>query len=171
MEAAAWLEIDDRGELVGGELVEEEMGSERHEAAIVWLILLLGTWARAHGARLFGQDWKVKLADDVGRKPDLSLFLRPQESLTRPDLVVEVVSPTRKDRARDYDAKRLEYAAAGIRWYLIVDPVATSVVAFELDGAAYKPLWVAVSGQHRVPGCDGLVMDLDDLWTDVETLP
>jgi Uma2 family endonuclease len=39
-----------------------------------------------------------------------------------PRLVVEVVSPGKKDRDRDYIAKRQQYAERGIPEYWLIDP-------------------------------------------------
>lgn len=55
--------------------------------------------------------------------------------LPRPDLVVEIVSPGKENRDRDYRYKRTEYAACRIPEYWIIDPERGSVSVLEwVDG-------------------------------------
>jgi hypothetical protein len=35
----------------------------------------------------------------------------------------------------------------------------------------YVVALAAADGSHGIPGCDGLVLDLDALWADAEALP
>ena len=55
-----------------------------------------------------------------------------------PDLVVEIVSPD--SVARDYREKYLDYQAAGVREYWIVDPLSQTLEASRLEDAAYRPI-------------------------------
>ncbi len=57
-----------------------------------------------------------------------------------PDLIVEIVSP--ESQSRDWRQKYLEYQAAGVREYWIVDPLGHDVEAHALDGQtkAYRPI-------------------------------
>lgn len=58
------------------------------------------------------------------------------EDLPRPDLVVEVVSPGKENRDRDYRYKRMEYAVCRIPEYWIVDPEEQKVSVLQwMDGA------------------------------------
>ena len=63
---------------------------------------------------------------DFDRHPDLAVIFvgkAPDDRGRRmPDLVVEVVSPGREARHRDYVSKRADYLAFGILEYWIVDP-------------------------------------------------
>jgi Uma2 family endonuclease len=49
-----------------------------------------------------------------------------------PQLVVEVVSPGRIGRERDYISKRAQYAARGIPEYWIVDPQEQMIAVLQL---------------------------------------
>ena len=63
---------------------------------------------------------------DTDRHPDLAIIFQgkaPDAGGRRmPDLVVEVVSPGKKARHRDYVSKRADYLTFGILEYWIVDP-------------------------------------------------
>lgn len=55
-----------------------------------------------------------------------------------PVLVVEVVSPGKVNRDRDYRYKRSEYAARGIEHYLIVDPQEQKFIHLQLQDGLYE---------------------------------
>jgi Uma2 family endonuclease len=57
-----------------------------------------------------------------------------------PLLVVEVVSPGKKNRDRDYRYKRSEYAARGIAYYWIIDPQDKKFICLELDDGLYEEI-------------------------------
>lgn len=175
---AEWerLPEDDTGELVRGVVVEEEMPSYVHEAALVWLMGTLLPWCRENQARVVGSGLKYALAGDTGRMPDLSVFLRgaarpPAHGAARtpPSIAVEVVSSTPTDARRDRIIKLSEYAAFGVAWYWLVDPELRSVEILELDEhGKYVHVVSATEGIVSVPGCPGLVLDVDALWRELE---
>ena len=55
-----------------------------------------------------------------------------------PRLVVEVVSPGKKNADRDYRYKRSQYQARGIEHYWIVDPITQKVTIFHLVEGLYE---------------------------------
>ncbi len=55
-----------------------------------------------------------------------------------PQLVVEVVSPGKKNRDRDYRYKRSQYQARGISEYWIVDPIEEKITVFNLVEGLYE---------------------------------
>ncbi|MBW4534222.1 MAG: Uma2 family endonuclease [Pleurocapsa minor HA4230-MV1] len=57
-----------------------------------------------------------------------------------PLLVVEVVSPGKKNRDRDYRYKRSEYAARGITYYWIIDPQDKKFICLELNDGLYEEI-------------------------------
>ena len=69
-----------------------------------------------------GNRWRVDRAVWCG------LGRAPREPDDTPAIAVEVVSRRRRDRRRDYDTKRREYAAAGVAEYWIVDPQDRAVI-------------------------------------------
>ena len=60
-----------------------------------------------------------------------------------PLLAVEVVSPGKKNRDRDYRYKRSEYAARGIAHYWIIDPQDKKFIYFELKDGFYEEAEIA----------------------------
>jgi Uma2 family endonuclease len=133
-------------------------------------------WCRAHGARVVSSGLKYALAGDTGRMPDLSIFLhgtaRPPArgaARTPPSIAVEIVSSTPADARRDRIIKLAEYAAFGVAWYWLVDPELRSVEILELDEhGKYVHVVSATEGSIPVPGCPELVLDVDDLWRELE---
>lgn len=55
-----------------------------------------------------------------------------------PILVVEVVSPGKANRDRDYRFKRSEYAARGIEHYWIIDPQEQKFIGLRLQDGLYE---------------------------------
>ena len=55
-----------------------------------------------------------------------------------PQLVIEVVSPGKKNRDRDYRYKRSQYQARGISEYWIVDPIEQKITIFNLVEGLYE---------------------------------
>ncbi len=176
LEEWANLPEDEPGELVDGELAEEEVAEWDHEDVVAWLFLVLGAWITAHGGRVYGSEGKYAVRPGRGRKADVSAFfagtpLPPRQgpSATPPDIVVEVISSTPRDARRDRIDKALEYAAFGARFYWLIDPDDRTFEIFELHaGARYLRVRAASEGTIDVPGCEGLLLDLDALWAHVE---
>lgn len=174
-----WAELpeDEPGEIVDGVLVEEEVPSFIHELVIAWLLRVLGNWGVEHGALAVGSGVKLKVAARRGRLPDLVMYLagarRPAPRglvAAPPSVAVEVVSETERDGRRDRIEKLTEYAAAGIRWYWLVDPALRSFEILELgaDGRYVHAVAVVDGVVESVPGCEGLRVDVSALWAEVD---
>jgi Uma2 family endonuclease len=180
LSAEEWssLDEDEEGELVAGVLEPEEMPDAVHELTVSFLIGTLRTWLAGAGFVL-GSEVKLLLAPRTGRKPDMSVFLPgtqppPRRGLIRnpPDLVVEVISPSPRDERRDRVEKMAEYAAFGVTHYWLVDPALGTFEIFERNAAGqYVKVVGATSGIiEAVPGCRGLVLDVDALWAELSRL-
>jgi Uma2 family endonuclease len=169
---------DEPGELMNGWLVEEEAADTPHEAVVGWISYRLMGWAEPRKGVVLGSEAKFAVGPGGGRTPDLSVFFTTGRRLPRrgpirvpPDLVVEVISPTPRDGRRDRVEKLREYAAFGVRWYWLVDPRLLTVEILKLGGDEhYTTLVSASEGRVAVPGCEGLVLDLDALWRRVEEI-
>jgi Uma2 family endonuclease len=104
----------------------------------------------------------VRAPDLVVTTPD-ALTARPDRLATRDVvLAVEIVSPgsARVDRV----AKLAEYAEAGISHYWLVDlGTRTTIDAFDLDGATYRPVMTGAVGTVRFTAPAPMTIDLDAL--------
>jgi len=176
-----WCELpeDAAGELVSGRLEDEEVPDFIHEILVMLLGQVLGNWIFPRGGAVVGSDAKLALGEGLGRKPDLSVYLPgtplpPRRGLITeaPDVAVEIVSPKPRDTRRDRVEKVDEYATFGIRFYWIVDPELRSLEILELgpDGRYVHALGATSGAVDPVPGCDGLVLDLDGLWQTADRL-
>lgn len=178
---AEWFDMpeDQAGELVDGRLVEEEAPNCVHEILVILLGSVLRQWVAVRGGFVGGSDAKFAVGPRGGRKPDLTVYLPgsplpPTSGVIRvpPDIAVEIVSPSPRDGRRDRIEKVAEYASFGIRQYWIVDPTLRSVEFFELGSdESYRYALGATAGiVESVPGCEGLVLDLDLLWAEIDRL-
>jgi Uma2 family endonuclease len=178
MSIEGWEQMaeDEPGELVDGRLEEEEVADSAHEVIVSALLYVLLTWAHERGGRVLASETKYALSKRRGRKPDISMFLTRDHKLPRrgamrhpPDLAVEVIPPDPRDRRRDRIEKLREYAAFGVRYYWLVDPEARSLEILKLgdDGHYIHALDVA-EGTIEVPGFEGLTLDLDALWQELD---
>jgi Uma2 family endonuclease len=173
-----WADLDEdaEGELVDGVLEEEEMPSLLHELVVAWLIGILRVWVRRRKGFVTGSETKIAVGARRGRKPDVALFLHgalpPVDAAlirTPPHLVVEVASPRPRDMRRDRIDKLADYARTGIRYYWIVDPQLRVVEIFELaPNGRYQVALNVGHGRLAVPGCAGLVLDVDALWDELD---
>lgn len=175
-----WLSLDEdeAGEWVDGLLEEEEVPDFTHELTISWLIRIVGTWLGTRGF-VVGSELKILTAPRRGRKPDLAIILPGSKAPPRagplrepPDILVEVVTPTPRDERRDRVEKMSEYATFGVSYYWLVDPALTAFEIFERTGTGnYQKLVGVTSGRiDPVPGCAGLVIDVDALWAELARL-
>jgi Uma2 family endonuclease len=96
----------------------------KHQDAALNLAILLRTSAPPAFHVVMGP-FGVALADDTELQPDLIVGLRAdftERDIERPQLVVEVLSPS--TRMFDTHVKRERFERAGVPSYWVVDPVA-----------------------------------------------
>ncbi|MEE8525812.1 MAG: Uma2 family endonuclease [Thermoanaerobaculia bacterium] len=178
---AEWYAMaeDEAGELVDGRLVEEELPGYLHEALVILLGSILRGWAVPLGGLVAGSEAKFAVTPRRGRKPDLTVYLpgsrRPPSHGpidVPPDVAVEIVSPTPRDGRRDRVEKVGDYAAFGIRFYWILDPQLRSLEVLELtaEGRYIHALGASEGKIDNVPGCEGLILDLGELWAEIDRI-
>lgn len=173
------LPDDEPGEFQDGYLVEEEVPSFIHEFLVAMLARLLGNWILPQKGLVAGSEAKFAVSSDKGRRPDLTVYFpgspfpSPRGVITTPpDIAIEIVSPSPRDGRRDRVEKVVEYAAFGIRYYWILDPQLRSLEILELgrDGRYSHALGASTGVIENVPGCQGLVVDLGELWAEIDRL-
>ncbi len=176
---AEWFELpeDEPGELVDGRIVEEEVPSYIHEILVILFGSFLRDWVSPRGGFVAGSDAKFAVGPKRGRKPDLTVYLPgtllpPASGLIEeaPDIAIEILSPRPRDGRRDRVDKVAEYAAFGIRYYWLVDPKLRSLEILKLgSGGHYEHVLGATRGTvSSIPGCEGLSLDLDAVWAEIE---
>jgi Uma2 family endonuclease len=177
-----WGELpeDEPGEWIDGRLEGEEVPDFVHELVVGWFIGALREWIVSRGGVVAGSEAKFAVSSRRGRKPDASLYLPgtqfpPRRGVIRvpPYVAVEVVSPRPRDGRRDRVEKIREYAGFGVRYYWIVDPAIRVIEILELgkDGRYVLTLSASEGVVRKVPGCNGLKLNLDSLWREVDRLP
>jgi Uma2 family endonuclease len=142
-----------RHELIDGALLVTPAPGSRHQAVVVNLLVVLHAGCPSD-LRVRTAPFDVTLADDSVVQPDL-LVARATDIdahglAAAPLLAVEVLSPA--TRLVDLHLKRARYAEAGVASYWVIDPDATSLVAWELREAVYVEV-------ARVAGDDVFVAD------------
>lgn len=171
------LPEDDLRELIDGELVEVEVPKRRHERIVGRLVYYLTEWTMRHGGEVLPSGYKVRVSERRGVMPDVQLFRsgnEPDDSQEdglvdgRPDLVVEVVSPSslRYDRI----VKLGYYLALGVPEYWLVDPTERT-----LERLVHTKKGYAIAAAHDGDATfapkefRGLKIPLGELWTPSKT--
>ena len=139
---------------------------------------MLYPYFRKHHGFAIGEGPKLVIRRDRGRVPDVICFSRGQRFeiegviRTAPEVVIEIISPRPRDARRDRVDKVADYAEMGVKQYWLVDPKLRTFEIFQL-GAKRKYTLVAASSSgklRRIPTLPGLVIDLDDLWSEVDRI-
>ncbi|MDY6939635.1 MAG: Uma2 family endonuclease [Cyanobacteriota bacterium] len=149
---------DRRYELIGGELVPLPPESGLNDWIARYLFFALANSGLVPPPLIAIHTCEIQVpilqpGDAANRYPDL-VVLRPEHwQLTQkrltvtlemppPQLVVEVVSPGKTSRERDYQRKRAQYQATGIPEYWIVDTQEERVTVLFLEEGQYVEVGV-----------------------------
>jgi Uma2 family endonuclease len=132
----------------------------------------------ARGGFAFASGLKLAVGAKRGRLADITCYAPGKRPEARgavrvpPDVAVEVVSASASDERRDRIDKPDDYTAFGVRFYWLVDPELRSFEVWELGAdRRYVRACSATQGTvQQVPGCEGLVVDVDALWVEVDRL-
>lgn len=170
------LDEDDSRELLDGRLVEAEVPTKTHERIVATLIALLGHWAFVRDAgQVLASGYKLRVDDRRGVMPDVQFYASDrlpegqEKGLEsgRPDLVVEVISPT--SRSRDSVRKLHDYASLGVPEYWLVDPEARTLERLVLQASSSSGVYAIVEALEgdaifRPASFEGLEIPLGRLW-------
>ena len=141
-------------ELVDGCLEVLPMPTNAHQFILRFLFRVFDSFVVAHelGEVLFAP-LPVRFDKKNYREPDLIYFrkgreLTPSGYPQTADLAIEIVSDGPRDRKRDFEDKRIEYARRGIEEYWIVDPKLSEVSVLRLEGGEYREFGKFVPGEN-----------------------
>ena len=171
-EFVAWCDEDVKAEWVDGEVIVMSPASVRHVDVLGFLAALMREFVRQKrlGAVL-GPELMIRLANQRRRRvPDLLFVAEDRLHLLRtnhlegaPDLALEITSP--ESVGRDWRDKYLEYQAAGVREYWVIDPIHERVEAYSLADGAYRPI-PEVGGRIDSAVLPGFWLRPEWLWGD-----
>ena len=173
-EFLTWDQEGVRAEWVAGEVVLVSPVRANHQYLMQFLYELIIMFVRAH------QLGKVLLAPMLmrlpqrpsGREPDLMFIATAHADRIKEtyvdgaaDLVIEIVSPESEER--DRATKFLEYEAAEIPEYWLVDPLRREAHFYLLgEDGRYHAHPVAADGLYRSRVLAGFRLRVDWLWRD-----
>lgn len=144
-EFVAWCDEDTRAEWVDGEVVMMSPANIEHLLLASWLHAILQQFVEWHGLGVVLADPQVRFAGQARRRvPDLVFLAKDRFDLLKrahlegpPDLIVEIVSPD--SAACDWREKYLDYQAAGVREYWVLDPMSQHTEVYALEAAPESP--------------------------------
>jgi Uma2 family endonuclease len=154
-------------ELINGVVLVSPSPIFRHQNVILRISQFLLEHCQATNAGEVAHDIDVRFAIDLVYRPDLVFIAQGRASLddphirVAPDLVVEVLSPSTKNK--DQTTKFADYERFGVREYWLVDPATRQVRWFALDQGKYVEQPVT-QGVLESKVLAGLRLELDRLW-------
>ncbi len=171
-EFLAWADEDTLAEWVDGELRIMSPASADHQRVRDFLLTLLRLFVEAHRlGEVFSAPFLMRLPTrPSGREPDLLFVASSHANRLREthldgpaDLVVEIVSP--ESEARDRGEKLVEYEAAGIPEYWLIDPLRQDAVFYRRgDDGRYRPVPIDPDGVYQSAVLPGFRLRIAWLW-------
>ena len=157
-------------EFTDGRIEMLPVPTEHHQNIIAFLYLALVDFLRPLGGKVVFAPLRLRLRAGKFREPDLLVLVDGKDERRQDgywlgaDLVMEVVGPDRP--RRDTHEKRLDYAAAGIDQYWIVNPIDDSITVLTLADGHYVEQGAFSRGEQaissRLKGFSVLVGDVFD---------
>ena len=156
-EFLAWADDSTRAEWVDGEIIVTSPSNVEHLRIIGFLFEILRRFVRDRDlGEVFSTELLMRLELRAsGRVPDLLFITKEHAERVRTthldgpaDLVVEVVSP--ESDARDHGDKLVEYEAAGIPEYWLIDPLRQQAFFYQLgEDKRYRLGLIDGDGYYR----------------------
>lgn len=162
-----------RYEIVNGALLVSPSPTRDHQRIVYLLTQLVGDFVDEHGlGQVYSGPVDVRLGAHTILAPDL-LFIRTErlgifnERLVEgpPDLVVEVASPSTRDR--DNVEKMAVFAEAGVPEYWLPDPETRTFRMLTLQGGVYEET-KPTDGRYHSSVIAGLMVDPAALFARLE---
>ncbi|MBI4671684.1 MAG: Uma2 family endonuclease [Chloroflexi bacterium] len=169
-----FLEWYDEGfaEWVDGEIIMGQPPTYEHQDDSDFLTALLRFYVEARKAgKIISAPFQMRLKDQQsGREPDLMFVSK--ENLGRikhayldgaADLIVEIISP--ESVGRDRGEKFVEYEAAGVREYWLIDPRRKQAEFYALGtDQQYHLVLIGKEGVFHSTVLDGFYLRIEWLW-------
>jgi Uma2 family endonuclease len=177
-EFEAWCDEDTRAEWVDGEVVLMAPPNTEHSNLVIWVCSVLQIFVEQCELGQIFADFQIRLPTERRRRtPDVVFVAKDRLNIVRrtyingpPDLIVEIVSPD--SLTRDWREKYLEYAAAGVREYWVIDPMAEHMEAYSLVEVLPTSQEPARRTYRRIEEKEGIVASrvLDGFWVPTDRL-
>ncbi len=177
-----YLELTDhahrRIEYTEGRLEFLPMPTDIHETLVRFLFRALDCYVGQRKlGEVFSNGIRLRVAARKYRLPDViflhrdHFYARHNRAWEGADLVLEV-GDSPADRQRDYEEKLIDYAAAKVAEYWIVDRERNVVIVHALVGGAYSVLGEYLRGQIAASWLlEGFAIDVAALFAAAENIP
>jgi len=171
-----WCDEDTWAEWVDGEVIVLSPASKRHQELAGFLTHVLRVYVEAYDLGwVCSAPFLMKL--EQGREPDVLFVAREhldrlkENYLDGPaDLVIEIVSPDSIER--DRGTKFVEYEAAGVREYWLIDPLRERAEFYQLDEEGfYRSVLSDAEGVYRSRVVSGFWLRMEWLWQELLPSP
>lgn len=165
-----------RHELIDGEHYVTPSPNIRHQRISKRLLVLMDVWLQEHSlGEVFGAPLDVRFSNIDVVEPDVlyvsneraTELLAGQHVTGSPDLIIEIVSPT--TRQRDETIKRRLYERSNVLEYWVVDPDIDVIRVYRRDGDRFaRPLelWREAGDVLTTPLLPGLEIPLLHVFRD-----
>jgi Uma2 family endonuclease len=171
-EFLAWCDEDTHAEWVDGEIIMRSPASDQHQDLSDFLITAMRLFNEAHQLGWI-RSAPFLMRTDVkpsGREPDMLFVIKERMHLVQPafldgpaDLIVEIVSP--ESIGRDRGEKFVEYEAAGVGEYWLIDPLRKQAEFYQLDDQGlYRAAPPDASGIYHSNVLKGFWLRVAWLW-------
>lgn len=172
LEPIAAIEAAGEGkyEFAHGRLIPMPPASHDHIGKRWFLTTLLKVFCEARGEGFaVGDGFAQRLDGGTVRVPDVAYFrpgslprVGPTYSEGGADLVAEIVSFD--SQGRDRGEKFVEYEAASVEEYWIIDPIRRTADFYRLQDGRYRPVLPDVQGRVHSSVLPGFWVRVDWLW-------
>ena len=166
-----------RAEWIDGEVVVIPSATARHQNILGFFLCILGVYTESHDLdEILVAPFQVKLGPDLpGREPDLLYIASPHLDRLKDmyldgpaDMIIEIVSE--ESINRDRGEKFVEYEAAGVLEYWLLDPIRQEGQFYRLGtDNHYHPVLPDDEGIYHSEVVEGFWLRVSWLWQ--EPLP